>query len=247
MGQNPLKARTRRDLTIVTAGEGMCLVISCDSCGAIGLKAGDVFQVPPRITGQFTARVALTEVMCSGAMPVTVANGVACEMTPTGEAIISGIRDELENAGLTDIVLTGSTEENFPTSMTALAVTVIGVAREADLKFGPAVPGDKLILYGSPETGAGVDLDSAGFYQEIRQLLPIADVREIVPVGSKGVAYEAETLSSLHGMAFKAYPTGIDYDKSAGPSTCLLVLCAASSVSLASSIFPAATVIGELR
>ena len=240
-----MKAITRRDLTIVPLGT-QSIVIACDSCGAVGSKAGDVLKLPPRYVGKFTARVALTEVLCSGAVPVTISNGVSCEMQPTGAEIISGIRDELKNAGITDIVLTGSTEENFATSMTALAVTVIGTAKSGGLRFGQTVSGDKLVLLSSPKVGAEVDLEGPGFYNEIRQLLSLSGVKEIVPVGSKGVAYEAKMLAGLNGVGFTLYETGVDYYKSAGPVTCLLVLCAAPAAGDVLAICNPATVIGEI-
>jgi len=238
--------RTRRDLTIVPL-ETQNIVIACDSCGAVGDKAGDILKLSPRYTGKFTARVALTEVLCSGATPVTITNGVACEMQPTGAEIILGIQEELQNARITDILLTGSTEENFVTNMTALAITVIGAAKDSELKFEAASPGDKLVLFGTPKVGAEVDLHNVGFYSAIRQLLKLQGVKEIVPVGSKGVAYEAETLAKLSGATFALYETSIDYYKSAGPVTCILVLCAAHAMDEVLVIYKPATAIGEIK
>jgi len=242
-----MNAWTRRDLTIVPITEQDCVVIACDSCGAIGEKDGDVFKLAPRYTAKFTARVVLTEVMCSGATPITLTNGVACEMNPTGEQMILGIQDELKNAGITDIVLTGSTEENFMTSMTALAITVVGTAKKSELKFKSAIKGDKLILIGKPNVGTEVDLENIGFYSQIRRLLPMTGVKELVPVGSKGVAYEAETLANLSDVNIKLYETEIDCFKSAGPATCLLVLCAKSVDEQILGLFPMATAIGEIQ
>jgi len=242
-----VKTWTRRDLTIIAVSEQHCLVIACDSCGAVGIKDWDVLKIPPRYAAKFTARVALTEVMCSGALPTALTNGVACEMNPTGEQMILGIQDELKNTGITDIILTGSTEENFFTSMTALAITVIGIAKKSDLRFGQAVNDDKLVLFGVPSVGAEVDLDCAGFYTEISHLLSFPEVKEIVPVGSKGVAYEALTLAALSGVSSKLYETRIDYIKSAGPATCLLVLCGKSAVGKILEYHPAGIVIGEIQ
>ena len=242
-----MNAFTRRDLTIIPVTGDDNIVIACDSCGAIGLKDGDVFRLSPRLTAKFTARVVLTEILCSGAKPVSITNGVAGEMCPTGEETILGIRDELENAGITDITLTGSTEENFKTSMTAFAITAIGVAKENELKFEPASGGDKLILFGTPRVGEEVDLDSTGFYSQIQQLLHLEGVRELVPVGSKGIAYEAQTLAALSELTFKPYKTKIDYTKSAGPATCLLILCAYSLADKVLSIHPESIVIGEVE
>ena len=220
-----MKARTRRDLTIIPISEQDCLVVACDSCGAIGEKTGDVFKLPPRLTAKFTMRVALTEVLSSGALPVAAMNGVSCEMKPTGEETIIGIKEELKNAGITDIVLTGSTEENYTTCMTALAITVIGTAKESDLKFGQACIGDCLMLIGTPVFGSDVDLESVGYYADIRHMLPMQGVREIVPTGSKGIAYEANMLAALNNVSVDLHDTGIDYYKSAGPASCMLVLC----------------------
>jgi len=243
-----MKTQTRRDLTIISGMGDKCLVIACDSCGAVGEKSGDILKIPPRHVARFTARVALTEVMCSGAMPTTIINGAACEMKPTAEEFILGIQDELENANISDIVLTGSTEENFITNMTALSITVIGIANAGELKFTQATKGDKIVLLGSPSMGAEVCLDSKGFYNEINGLLSISGVREIVPVGSKGIAYEAENLAALNRMAFQAESLiPVDLYKSAGPATCLLVLCSEHSIDQIFEIYPSGIVLGELR
>jgi len=248
-----MKSYTRRDLTVIPDIGGNSLVIACDSCGAVGTKKEDILKLSARYTSKFTTRVALTEVICSGATPITIVNGAACEMDPTGAEMILGIQDELKNAGISDIALTGSTEENFMTNMTALAVTVIGIAAKDELKFGQAIKGDKLILLGSPQVGAEVNLESKGFYTEIRQLLPLPGVREIVPVGSKGIVYEAKNLASINDMIFEYSntetdsPTQIDYYKSAGPATCLLVLCSESAVNHVLNIYPNAITIGEMH
>jgi len=246
MEKNQMNAFTRRDLAIIPVADDTRIVIACDSCGAIGIKKGDAFKLSPRLAAKFTARVVLTEIICSGARPVSVTNGVANEMHPTGEEMILGVSDELRDAGLPGVSLTGSTEENFATSMTALAITAVGVAKENELKFGRAAEGDKLVLFGLPHVGSEVDLESAGLYSEIRRLLLLNGVREIVPVGSKGIAYEAGVLAALNGMTYKPYETEIDDTKSAGPATCLIVLCAGSSVDEVLHIYPLSTIIGEL-
>jgi len=241
-----MKTWTRRDLTIISSAGGDCFVVACDSCGSVGEKQGDVLKHPARLTAKLTTRVALSEVICSGAEPIMITNGAANEMEPTGEQFIAGIRDELANAGIFDIVLSGSTEENFKTNMTALAITVIGVCKESELKFGRAERGDKLILLGEPKVGNEVGLESVGFYDEVRRLLQLPQVREIVPVGSKGIAYEVKTLAALNGMEVEFRETGICYKKSAGPVTCFIVLCAQSAARQVLGIYPRGLIIGEV-
>jgi len=236
----------RRDLTIISGVGDDCFVVACDSCGAVGEKQGDELKLPARLVAKLTARVALSEVICSGAKPIMIINGVANEMKPTGVQFIAGIREELANASIFDIALNGSTEENFATNMTALAITVIGACKESELKFGRAEKGDKFILLGEPKVGNEVDLEGVGLYDEIRQLLRLPQVREIVPVGSNGVAHEAKTLASLNGMAIEFRETKICYKKSAGPATCFVVLCAQSALEQVLNIYSKGLIIGEI-
>ena len=212
----------RRDLTIIPMGTNH-IVMACDSCGGIGHKPHDTLSMSPYYVGKFTARVSLTEVLCIGATPVAITNGVACEMEPTGSQVIQGIRDELAIANLPHIALTGSTEENFPTSMTAVATTVVGVCQQ--LKHQPGVVGDTLVLIDTPKVGTAVDLHHQGLYTEIQRLLALDTVKEIVPVGSKGIGYEAHTLAALSGRKARLHPATVNYAQSAGPATCLVVLC----------------------
>jgi len=240
-----MTAYTRRDLTILQMGDNT-LVIACDTCGAVGAKDGDILKLSPWYVGKFAARVALMEVMCAGATPSVIVNGIACEMNPTGADVILGIQDELTNAGVLDIVLTGSTEENFATCMTALAVTVIGTAPIDGLKFKPAIKGDKFMLLGRPRVGAEVDLESKGLYAELRRLLAMHEIKEIVPVGSKGIAHEVEAIATLNSATHTLYNTGIDYGKSAGPATCMVVLCGEIAVAKILDFCPVALCIGEI-
>lgn len=241
-----MKTWQRRDLTIISGFGGENLVIACDSCGGIGNKPGDVFWLPPYYAGKFTARVGLTEVLCSGATPIVIANAVSNEMNPTGMEIIRGIKDELASASLNEVALTGSTEENFETGMTSIGLTVIGNAADDKLHFYKAEAGDCLLLFGLPAVGAEVELDCKGFYPEIHYLLSVPEVRELVPVGSKGIGYEAEQLAALNGLGFTAYSSTVDMSRSAGPATCFLALCSESAVSRIQDRLPKSEVVGKL-
>ena len=79
-------------------------------------------------------------------------------------------------------------------------------------------------------TGAEVDLECPGFYKNIARLLQTPGVRKIVPVGSKGVGYEIRNLADLHRLDVEFHETKIDLCKSAGPVSCIVVLCAESAV-----------------
>jgi selenophosphate synthetase-related protein len=217
------KIYRRRDLTIVEL-DGKKLVIACDSCGGVGEKNGDALWASLFTVGAYAARVPLMEVICAGAKVISVTNAVCCEMDPTGAKIIEGVKNEMKKAGAPEAALNGSTEENFPTVSTAVGVTVIGSADK--LRFAECVPGDRIVLIGEPLFGAEISKSIPTDYNDVYRLLKNPDVKEIAPVGSKGVLYEAELLAELNGLRFSPYNSKnnskIDMKKSAGPATCFI-------------------------
>jgi hypothetical protein len=223
-----MEVRKVRDLTLVDLDGTNTLVIACDSCGSVGLKEKDYLKIPPFYAGKYTARVALMEVMCTGARVVTLTDAVCCEMDPTGSEIIEGIKEELAAAGIDQIVLTGSTEENFPTYSTGLGITVIGVKESSKLKINNVEKSCAVVTVGVPKVGAEVNLDNdpdLASYSDIERLLGDSEVFEIVPVGSKGILYEANKLAECNGRTFKADEGAeriIDMKKSCGPSTVII-------------------------
>ena len=58
----------------------------------------------------------------------------------------------------------------------------------------------------------------------LQQLLSLDYVQDILPVGSKGIKYEAELLAKLNQLHLELDPElKLDLEKSAGPATVLLV------------------------
>ncbi|WP_461204672.1 AIR synthase related protein [Clostridium sp. DL1XJH146] len=215
-----------RDISLHRLNDEETLVVVCDSCGGIGEKENDVLQVPPFYTGKFTARVPLIELLCTGARVVSITNNVCCEMERTGRQIIRGVLSEMKELEIEEDLLTGSTEENFTTSMTAVGITVIGVAKNKDIKINNIKSNSIIALAGIPKVGAEIDFskdDDIVSYTQIKELLAIGGVYELVPVGSKGILYEIEELSSNNNMKFNLDDNNIiDLYKSAGPATCVV-------------------------
>jgi hypothetical protein len=218
-----------RDLVLVgVPGGPEILVIACDSLGGIGSKEGDVVKVPGYVVGRFAARVPLMEVMAVGAMPFVLADNLCTEMDPSGMEILQGIEDEVKQAGLeSDVAITGSTEENIPTIQTGLGITVVGiVGKPENLNIGCARSGHLVACVGLPKVGHEVGLDDPEIADlpMLRKLLQLDYISELLPVGSKGLAYEANLLAQTAGLSFTpvADPP-LDMTKSAGPATCVLV------------------------
>ncbi len=217
------KTYKRRDLLIVEIDENS-IVVACDSCGAVGEKKFDVVQTTPFNVGRFTTRVAVMEVMSANAKLISVSNGVCNEMGDTGKKIIEGIKIELEKLDFDIKALTGSTEENFITSMTAVGITTIGVVATSKLKFNAVKPGDKVILLGRAMYGEEVlnNFDKLVTYEDVQMLLNLDDVIEIVPCGSKGILYECKQLARLNELEFKNRDLN-NLEKSCGPASCIVV------------------------
>lgn len=221
-----MEVRKVRDLTLIKIDKYKTMVVTCDSCGSVGMKEGDVLKVEPFYIGRFTSRVALLEVLCTGAQVITVVDAICNEMKNTGEEIIRGIETELRLAGIKEVVLTGSTEENFPTVSTALGITVIGIIETHALKVNNVREDSIIVSIGLPRVGEEVKLnidEDIVHYSDVETLLHTEGVHEIIPVGSKGILNEAYQLAKFNCMKLKINENiYVDINKSAGPSTVVI-------------------------
>lgn len=240
-----------RDLSLIKIDNDKTMVIACDSCGSIGMKKGDILKVSPVYVGKFTARVAVLEVICSGAEIITIADAICNEMKPTGEEVIDGIKEELNKAKIDDIVLTGSTEENFITSSTGVGIIAAGICRNKDLKVNNVKRDAEILSIGHPLVGDEVitaQSDEIVSYETIYKLLNNNFIYEIVPVGSKGIAYEASQLSENNNMQIQFKNTaGIDLKKSGGPATSVIAAANPVHVDEILRTIPDVNVIGSLK
>jgi len=216
---------SNRDVSIINIAEELYLVVACDSLGAIGDKERDIVKVPPYVSGRFTCRVPLMELISVGAVPKALTATICNEPVPTGESILAGIRDELIKTGL-DIPITISTEKNMPTCQTGLGVTIIGICRKDELRINTTHIGDKLYCVGIPKVGNEVDLEDPEIPDGrlVSDLLKLLFVQDIIPVGSKGIKGEADMLTAALGLSVRwSEDLNVDINKSSGPATCLLV------------------------
>ena len=232
LGKLLVNTKQVRDLTVMELPDALLLVIAVDSDGAIGPKPDDVVRVSAYDCGRFGTRVPLMEILASGAIPVAAFDLLAVEMTPTGEEIIRGVRDELRSVGLPDdFPLSGSTEDNVPTRQTGMGVAVLGVVAGKDFRPGSSRSGDEVICIGTPKSGPGDTItlqdQEIADSQTVLGLGKIVGVHDILPVGSKGILYEANELARSSGLMFLTDPRcSLNIRKSAGPSTCCLVSAA---------------------
>ncbi len=216
----------KRDLTVLEIVEDILLVIACDSLGGIGPKREDRVRVSAELVGSYTSRVALMEVLSVAAQPISIINTLSVEYEPTGRKILNGIREEAGKIGLdSEKIINGSTEENIETSQTGMGVTVIARVDKDKLKMATSKADDLIIAIGLPLVGEEVVCNEGQIADlfDLQQLLKFKEVHEIIPVGSQGLAYEANILAKMSGLDLIIEENGrIDLNKSAGPATTLL-------------------------
>ena len=215
-----------RDVEVVSINTAQYLVASCDSCGAIGMKEFDALKISWFITGKLTTRVTLLEVLSTGAVPKLLTVAISNEPYPTGDELLRGVNDELESAGLKTLPMAISTEKNMPTKQTGLGISVIGVTEKNKLRIGTAQPGDKLYCLGLPKVGPELSNPEDPEIVTVKAMLALlrfSSIRDIIPVGSRGVRWEADQLAGTVNSRVRIDATcALDLDKSAGPSTCLI-------------------------
>ncbi len=232
-----------RDVEVASINHTQYLVASCDSCGAIGMKELDVYKVPWFFTGKLTTRVALLEVLSTGAVPQMLTVAISNEPYPTGDELLKGVTDELECAGLRTLPMAISTEKNMTTKQTALGISVIGVADKNKLRIGSTQQGDEIYCLGSPKVGSELNNPEDPEIVQVKAiqiLLEISTIHDIIPVGSRGIRLEADQLASTVNSRLRVDLTcTLDLDKSAGPSTCLIFSSLTSqNLDLVLSSFP---------
>ena len=217
---------TRRgDVSILKVPTGHAIVAGSTSSGAVGPKIMDKVKVDGRVLGKFLARVALMDVIATGAFPLLLSVTLGVEKEPTGNEILEGIRREARSLGLDpNQVLMENTEDNFETVQTGAGLTVVGFANEDELRIGKTSPGDIIVAVGKPKVGDEVILAEAkGEIADLKNVTQLSQkkyVHDIAPVGTFGIADEARMMAFGVGRQLKLVEVqGLDLNKSAGPAT----------------------------
>jgi len=116
------------------------------------------------------------------------------------------------------------------TNQTGMGITVLGICMEKELKIGKSLKNDLIVAVGEPKVGYEVLNDikanarSIVMVEDVQKLSKMGFVHEIIPVGHVGIKGSLEMMQSSSGYKYKIEPEmDIDIEKSAGPSTVVLV------------------------
>ncbi|WP_332646833.1 hypothetical protein [Lysinibacillus sp. 54212] len=188
-------------------------VITIDNSGCIGNKDEDLVKVPNEITGYFLARVTILEQWCAGAEPaqLLLANFSG---EKAWEEYIDGISQVFEQIDQPMPPLSGSTESNFHALQSAVSLTMIG-----EKVRQPSLENCHYYVVGKPLVGQEVmdDRKSIASLKELSTLIGNGIIQCIWPTGSKGIGAE---ISRVLGVGYTCL---CDLNKSAGPSTAVIV------------------------
>ncbi len=227
-----------RDLTIVDIENDKSLVIACDSTGGIGMKENDTFKVDPEIVGYYSAQVVLTELIAFGAEVLTVVDALCVEMEGYGERILDGIKEAVKSIGLDpELCINGSTEENITTTATGIGITAIGIIDRDKMELNEIELGDVVAIIGKPSVAEEVineDPKNLMTVEKLKKIKSIIELKEIVPIGSKGLLSELKISSELREYGyiiekeFKIEDSNSILHKSAGPATAVLAVLSSS-------------------
>lgn len=220
-----LHVRQVRDLTVWEDGDSV-YVVACDANASVGELSNDFMSRPPEEAGYNATKVALMEVLASGATPILVTNALCGPLDEYGKRVVSGVRQALAEVG-SDAYVTGSDETNMTTSQTGIGVTILGRAKRGELRLATSTAGDLVACVGLPKDGVLVPYregdDDVASPRDVVAILQ-AMVHEVLPVGSKGVAFEVSQLAEAAGLGFTMRDnSAIAVAASAGASTCVIV------------------------
>lgn len=213
-----------RDLTLRKFSQDETLVIACDSYGGVGNLPMDHVQVEPEVVGYYTALLCLKECASIQAEPICLVNLVSASFEPTGKGILRGIRQALEEAGLPQLPVNGSSEENFAVQQTGGGMTLLAKLKG---EFTPPkfMAGDLLYLLGEPSVGDEVirNQQSLLTLETIKTMAQLDACIEIVPLGSGGFATEVKRYRDM-GLTVAITPETEKFNRSAGPATAAIAV-----------------------
>jgi hypothetical protein len=205
----------KRDLIILPITNNKTMVIATDCSGACGEMPNDIISVSPEVTAYYTARVAFMEVMSVGATPIayTFSNFIKDKY----DAVQRGILKLIDELGLDKLDNIGSTETNFEMVQSAVGITVIGTIDKYEEKKHT---NHSYACIGYPLIGDEVvnNPDKILSMKDFLELVNDKKVDVILPIGSKGIKWE---MKSIFGKTI--LNSEVDIDKSAGPSTCVVI------------------------
>lgn len=188
-------------------------IVTIDNAACIGEKEADVVHVPNELAAYFTARTAILEQWCAGAMPIQL---LLANFTSNNawDEYVKGCERVFQEIGQKMPPITGSSESNFDPLQSGLSLTMIGKQQ-----FVPSTEQCRFFVIGKPLVGQQVidQPENVANLAEIYFLMKAGAIQQIWPTGSKGIGAE------IKAFLGENFICNIELTQSAGPSTAILV------------------------
>lgn len=205
---------------------GQKIAISSDFAAGIGEKEGDKVKCSYDLLASMTMRVVFMEMLSGGGSPfaVTVANGCYEDTWNTIEKEVTRTSTAL---GYPDIVVTGSTESNIELKESSLGITVIGEGNSRMAgRERPSIDHLGFAVIGEPLSGDDV-IELSDYMVPLHMFKVLVEhdhVWDVIPGGSKGVAYDWQRLIEREGTVPEDIPfSTVNLYVSCGPSSAILI------------------------
>jgi len=208
-----------RNLLILPFHDDHLLTVAVDNSGGIGEKADDSVKISYDVVSYFGARVCIMETLAAGSVPKSfIIHSFNNEKA--WDSLVEGATRAFKELGL-KIDITGSTESNFSLKQSAMCFTLIGTVNKQDLRKKLPPNDVRYAVVGTPLVGEeilnkGNEILPLELFQK---LCSLAEIYEIIPVGSKGIKEELKEICSQTEDPVSDLPLY----KSAGPSSCVLI------------------------
>ncbi len=211
-----LSALERRDVAVSALTDSLLLLQSVDASASIGAMPLDDLLADPSEVGYGVSRTACLELMTLGVSVSTLALAVAQQ--GDAEAVTCGARRFCKEAGLAPAMVLSS--ENYVSpAQSSVSVSAVGVADRSRLVVRPAVAGTLLCTLGTPHQN-GADLTPLPM-SALRRVINDPLTREVIPVGSRGIAHDLKSLNVGYEIAVDL----TELSRPGGPGQLVLVLC----------------------
>jgi hypothetical protein len=212
-----------RDVSIIPSSSNEEIIVGTDNSGGIGTKEEDIVKVDDVITAYYSTRVAVMEVLAVKAKPFSV---IIHNFSGDNvwDAYKKGAETALKEAELDEVLITGSTESNFPLKQSALGITVLGKRPVVKNKKAQE-EGYSYAVIGAPLTGNQVlgNIEMAAPLSLFVKCCRHSAILDLIPVGSKGILEELRVLTGDASLTEKNVECPLDILVSGGPSTCFIV------------------------
>ncbi|MGJ5196566.1 MULTISPECIES: hypothetical protein [unclassified Bradyrhizobium] len=189
-----------RDVACIDAGSECVLLQSVDVAAGIGDRFHDSLIAPARDVAYFVARAAAVEIVSLGIVIRSFAIGVSRPLAEMAE-VFDGVKLLTAELGAESAIV-ASGENYFSAVNSSITISAIGYGRASQLINRRIKPGDFAYLLGEGYPGKALRVGAPDVLPigQLTKHLSRRSLRQVVPVGSRGVQYDLNEIVDCFGV-----------------------------------------------